>query len=113
MRIAVTSQNFRSITSHAGMTRRFLIYETQPDGGVAEIDRLDLPKSMSLHQYHGADHPLYGLDVVVTGGCGEGFVQRLGAYGVRVIATAETDPLKAATAVAAGEELVPALLHEH
>ncbi|MEW8693532.1 MAG: nitrogen fixation protein, partial [Candidatus Thiodiazotropha endolucinida] len=27
MKIAVTSQNFRTITQHAGKTRRFLIYE--------------------------------------------------------------------------------------
>ena len=27
MRIGVTSQNFRTITGHAGKTRRFLIYD--------------------------------------------------------------------------------------
>jgi predicted Fe-Mo cluster-binding NifX family protein len=30
MRIAVSSQNFRSITSHAGKSRRFIVYELTP-----------------------------------------------------------------------------------
>jgi len=113
MRIGVTSQNFRTITGHAGKTRRFLIYETQEDGRVIETDRLDLPKTMSIHEFCGHGHPLFSLDVIVTAGCGEGFVRRLGAHGVRVVATAESNPAKAATMVAQGEALAPALPHEH
>ena len=30
MRIAVTSQNFKTITGHAGKSRRFLIYDLEP-----------------------------------------------------------------------------------
>jgi predicted Fe-Mo cluster-binding NifX family protein len=115
MRIAVTSQNFRTITGHAGKTRRFLVFEPGPDGRApVEVERLDLPKSMSLHEYHGEDHPVYDMEVVVTAGCGEGFVRRLSTHGVRVIATSETDPVRAATAVLAGETLAPAAPHgEH
>lgn len=113
MRIAVTSQNFRTITSHAGKTRRFLVYQAQVDGSVREIERLDLPMGQSLHDHHGDDHPLYRVDVVVTGGCGEGFVNRMSAHGVRVVATSETDPQTAARAVAAGLSLPPAAPHTH
>jgi len=113
MRIGVTSQNFRTITGHAGKTRRFLIYESRADGGVVEADRLDLPRSMSLHEFRGDEHPLFSLDVIVTAGCGEGFMRRLGTHGVNVVATAESDPAKAATAVARGETLSPPLPHEH
>jgi len=113
MRIGVTSQNFRTITGHAGKTRRFLIYEVQSDGRVVEVDRLDLPKTMSLHEFRGNEHPLFALDVVVTASCGEGFVRRLGRHGVNVVATAESDPAKAATAVARDEALAPALPHAH
>lgn len=113
MRIAVTSQNFRTVTGHAGKTRRFLVFEPGPDGRTpVEVERLDLPKSMSLHEYHGDDHPVYGMDVVVTAGCGEGFVRRLSRRGVRVIATSETDPSRAAAAVIAGEALAPAAPHD-
>ena len=113
LRIAVGSQNFRTVTSHAGKTRRFLVYLVQDDGSVREVERLDLPMGQSLHDHHGDDHPLYRVDVVVTGGCGEGFVRRMSAHGVRVVATAEPDPRAAAQAVAAGLPLSPALPHAH
>lgn len=51
MRIAVTSQNFTTITRHAGKTRRFLIYEAQPGTEPAEVQRLDLPIEMSFHEF--------------------------------------------------------------
>lgn len=113
MRIGISSQNFRTVTGHAGKTRRFLIYEKQADGSTREVDRLDMPKAMSLHEFRGEDHPLFNLDVIVTAGCGEGFVRRLAAHGVRVIATSEDDPATAATAVVLGQALPPALPHEH
>ena len=113
MRIAVTSQNFRTITGHAGKTRRFLIYDTGADGAVVESERLDLAKSMSLHEFRGDAHPLFALDAIVTASCGEAFERRLNAHGVTVVATAETDPVTAATAVARGEKLAAPLPHEH
>jgi predicted Fe-Mo cluster-binding NifX family protein len=115
MRIAVSSQNFRSITGHAGKSRRFIIYELAPGQAPREIDRLDLPKEQSLHEYHGDDHPLFrqGLDAVITGSAGAGFVQRLGRRGIRVLATAETDIGRALTAVADGESLPEAPPHDH
>lgn len=114
MRIAVTSQNFRAITGHAGKTRRFLVFEPGEDGATpVEVERIDLPKSMSLHEYHGDDHPVYRMDVVITAGCGEGFVRRLAAHGVRVIATSEPDPVRAAEAVIGGRDLPAAASHEH
>jgi predicted Fe-Mo cluster-binding NifX family protein len=113
MRIAVTSQNFRAITGHAGKTRRFLVFEGQEGNAqAAEVERLDLPKEMSLHEYHGDDHPIFGFDVVVTGGAGTGFVRRLAAHGVRVVVTSETDPGTAVEAVLMGRELPPAAPHD-
>ncbi|HKJ77206.1 MAG TPA: nitrogen fixation protein, partial [Gammaproteobacteria bacterium] len=43
MEIAITSQNFRTVTGHAGKTRRFLVYEAGPGQEPVEVDRLDLP----------------------------------------------------------------------
>jgi predicted Fe-Mo cluster-binding NifX family protein len=112
MKIGVTSQNFRTVTGHAGKTRRFLVYESQPQG-VQELERLDLPKEMSMHEFRGEQHPLDALDVLITAGCGQGFRQRLAARGVRVIATSETDPMKAVAGVVAGTDLPPPLPHDH
>ncbi len=38
MRIGVTSQNFRTITGHAGKTRRFLIFEQDATGALHEAE---------------------------------------------------------------------------
>jgi predicted Fe-Mo cluster-binding NifX family protein len=92
MKIAVASQNFRTVTGHAGKTRRFLVFEAEAGSEPVEIDRLDMPKEMALHNYRGDDHPLYAMDVVIVGSCGEGFVQRLARYDVVVVTTEQDDP---------------------
>lgn len=113
MRIGVTSQNFRTITGHAGKARRFLIYDAQPGEPITEVGRLDLPKEMSLHEYRGDDHPIFALDAVVTAGCGEGFARRLQQHGVRLVTTAESSPVNAVNAIVRGEALPPAEPHAH
>jgi len=113
MRIGVTSQNFRTITGHAGKTRRFLIFEHDVTGTLRESGRLDLPPEMSLHEFRGDDHPLFTLDALLTESCGAGFIQRLSRHGVRVIATSASDPLAAATALASGQTLPAPLPHDH
>jgi predicted Fe-Mo cluster-binding NifX family protein len=103
MRIAVTSQNFRSVTGHAGHARRFLVFNVDAANAIELVDRLDLPKELAMHGFddHTA-HPLFGMDVLITGGAGEGFKQRLAQRGVRVMATAETDPVAAVHAFLSG-----------
>lgn len=115
MRIAVTSQNFKTITGHAGKSRRFLVYALEPGTAPVEIERLDLPKELSLHEYHGDDHPLYQrqLDAILTGGAGERFIERMRRVGIGVITTGETDIAAALRAIADGETLPPAAPHDH
>jgi len=113
MRIAVASQNFRTVTGHAGKTRRFLIFDIAPDGTAQEVNRLDLPKEMSIHEFADTGpHPLYEVDAVIAGSAGAGFVRRMASRNIAAVATAETDPAAAAAAFAAGR-LAPALPHEH
>lgn len=101
--IAITSQNFRTITGHAGKARRFLIYTVEADMSVSETARLDLPREMAMHEFDDRfPHPLDNTDVLITGGSGDGFVRRMARRGVRVIATAETDPEAAVHAFLAG-----------
>ena len=113
MKIGVTSQNFRTITGHAGKTRRFLVYESRQTADFKEIERLDLPKEMAMHEFRGDRHPLDDLDVLITGGCGEGFIRRMAARGIRVIATGETDPSIAIADFLAGRPLAPPQPHRH
>jgi predicted Fe-Mo cluster-binding NifX family protein len=113
MKIAVTSQNFRTITGHAGKSRRFLIFTADGTGGVVESGRLDLPKELSLHEFRGLEHPLFSMQAIITGSCGEGFIRRLGAHGVQVIATSAEDPAQAAADFLAGRPLPAATPHDH
>jgi predicted Fe-Mo cluster-binding NifX family protein len=108
MRIAVTSQNFRTVTPHAGKTRRFLIYEAQSGTDPAEVARLDLPREMSFREFGGGPHPVDGVDVLLTGSAGDGFVRKMTARGIRVVVTEESNPIQAVKDVLLGPT-VPAL----
>jgi len=113
MNIAVTSQNFRTITGHAGKTRRFLVFNGTTEGEWLETDRLDLPKDMSMHEFKGGSHPVDAFDVLITERCGDGFIRKMSNRGIIVITTSETDPAKAVKTYAAGEPLAAAEPHEH
>ena len=103
MRISVTSQNFRTITPHAGVTRRFIVYEGEPGEVPREVDRLDLPKELAIREFaRQGQHPLDNVDAVIVGSAGPGFLRRLAARGVEAIVTSETDPLTAVTKYLAG-----------
>lgn len=114
MKIAVTSQNFRTITGHGGKARRFMVYSPGADGEPQEVERIDLPKELSFHEWHGEGaHPVDGVDVLITGSCGQGFANRLAGRGVRVMVTGESDPVTAVKAVLAGTPLPPPVIDEH
>ncbi len=100
MKIAVTSQNFRTITGHAGKTRRFIIYQVDNNGAIEEIERLDLPKEMSMHEFQGTEHPIDAVDYLITQSCGPGFINKMKNHGIEVYTTEETDPETAAAILA-------------
>jgi predicted Fe-Mo cluster-binding NifX family protein len=108
MKIVVTSQNYRTVTPHAGRTRRFLVYRAEPAGEPVEIDRLDLPKDMAMHEFHreGA-HSLDAVDVVIAGSFGDGFARRMAKRGVRAVTTEKTDPVEAVREFLAHPERSP------
>ena len=113
MKIGVSSQNFRTITGHAGKARRFFVFEKLADGSIKELERIDLPKEMSMHEFSGDGHPVFALDVLITAGCGDGFMRRLASHNVQVIPTAETDPTVAVETFLSGKPLSPPAPHEH
>ncbi|EEW26178.1 NifB/NifX family molybdenum-iron cluster-binding protein [Rhodobacter ferrooxidans] len=113
MRFAIASQNFRTVTGHAGKTRRFLVYEAETGQTPREVERFDLPKDLSIHEFRGdGPHPLDSVAVVIAASAGDGFVRRLAARGVIAVATAETDPVAAITGYLAGS-LSAAAPHDH
>jgi len=102
MKIAVTSQDRNTITAHAGMCRRFWIYDVDGQQAGAKA-LLELSKEQSLHESHGAGpHPLDAVNVLIAGGMGSGLADRLARRGIRALVTSETDPDSAVAAFVAG-----------
>jgi predicted Fe-Mo cluster-binding NifX family protein len=113
MLIAVASQNFRTVTGHAGKSRRFLVFDAAPGRAPREVSRIDLPKDQSIHEFQGdGPHALDAVQVLIAGSAGDGFVSRMAARGVRTVATAEVDPAVAVERFLAGT-LAPPAPHEH
>ena len=113
LKIGVSSQNFRTITGHAGKGRRFIVFETTDYVNVQETTRIDLPKEMALHEWNSSgEHLLFALDYLITGSCGEGFMHKMRNRGVIVKVTSETDPVAVAKALLAGT-LPEGLVHTH
>lgn len=95
MKVAVTSQNLRTVTAHAGKARRFLIFDVSCPCSPREIDRLDLDKDMSFHEFKGNSHPIDGVTALISGSAGEGLRIRMAQRDIELVVTSETDPLQA------------------
>ena len=95
MKIAVVSEDFRSITGRAGKARRFLLFEAQPGARPQLKKYLELPSDRptyhDLHEDNDTWHPIDGM-VLITGEAGEGFRERLARRGTQVHITSERDP---------------------
>lgn len=90
--VAVSSQNKKTVTDHAGRCRNFWVYDIS-NGRVVNKTLLKLPIEQSFHETKGAEeHPLDGIDVLVTGGMSPGLQKRLMLRGIKSIVTTETDP---------------------
>ncbi len=102
MKIAVTSQNRRTITEHAGRCRIFWLYQAE-QGRVTGKALLRLPREQSFHDSAPHEpHPLDEVQVLITGGMGQGLMRRLASKGITGLVTTETDPDKAVAAYLAG-----------
>lgn len=92
LRIAVTSQNRKTVTEHAGKCRKFWIYQTHA-GEVVDKSLLELSLEQSLHEWDASGkHPLESVDVLITASAGDGMRSRLAAWGVETVVTDQTDP---------------------
>ena len=102
MKIAVTSQNRKTITGHAGKCRKFWVYEVEGTDVKGRALR-ELAIEQTFHETHGADtHPLDDVNVLISGGMGSGLQQRLKQRGLEALVTPETDPDQAVVAYLTG-----------
>ncbi|MEK8089191.1 NifB/NifX family molybdenum-iron cluster-binding protein [Thermithiobacillus plumbiphilus] len=102
MKIAVASQNRKHVTGHTGRCRKFWIYEII-EGRVVDKTLLELPMEQSFHASPpNATHPLDGVQVLISGGMGQGMVTRLARKGIAGLITTEPDPDRAVALYLAG-----------
>lgn len=97
MKIAVTSQNRKDVTAHAGRCRRFWIFAVEEER-IAGREMRELSIEETFHESsHDAPHPLDDIDVFITGGMGPGLAGRLARKGIEGVVTKEADPETAVT----------------
>lgn len=89
MKIALASQNRRTLSPHAGKCRHFFVFDT---------NSTELPVSIQLSPSHvlsvwsgEGPHPLAEMDVLAALTVGTGVAVKLSKRGVRVLATPERD----------------------
>ena len=95
MKVAVVSEDFRSLSGPAGKARRFLLFEAK-QGQRPVLERYfqlpaDMPTYHDLHEDDHSFHPIGGM-VLITAEAGEGFRERLARRGTQVHITTEQDP---------------------
>jgi hypothetical protein len=65
-----------------------------------------LEKAQVFHHWESdAPHPLDGIEVIIAGSAGDGFLRRMEKRGVQVLLTGERDAHRALNAVLNGEVL--------
>jgi predicted Fe-Mo cluster-binding NifX family protein len=109
MKIAIATKEFATVSTHAGQTRQWLLYDlTSHQSGqlLPAPTRVELAKDQILHTFDdNGPHPLDGVDIVVAGSAGDGFIRHMKKRGAEVLLTGETDPAIAITRIVAGEAL--------
>ena len=102
VKFAVTSQDYVTITDHAGKTTRFLVFEAEPGREPVEIARIDLREDQTVHNFRGGEHPLDGVQVLIAGSAGQCFVEKMQARGIATVAVRGVSPSDAVAAYLAG-----------
>ena len=107
MKVAVTSQNRREVTEHAGRCRKFWVFDVEA-GEIRHREMLELAKEDSFHESNrDAAHPLDDIDVLIAGSMGPGLRRRMARKGIAAFVTQEKD-LERAVALWAAGQLSPA-----
>ncbi|MGN7613726.1 NifB/NifX family molybdenum-iron cluster-binding protein [Magnetococcales bacterium HHB-1] len=111
MKIAITSQNRKTVTGHPGRCRRFWIYDSQKP--LDQRQWLEIDKEAVFHQHpEEAAHPLDAIDVLISAKMAFWLEHRLKAKKIKALATSETDPNQAVTHYLAGTlKIIPTQEH--
>jgi predicted Fe-Mo cluster-binding NifX family protein len=109
MKIAIATKDWRTVTGHAGKAKCWLIYDFGPASSPEELpppSRIELTQEQILHYFNDdGPHPLDGVEIVVAGSAGDGFVRHMKKRGAEVLLTGEADPAEALRRILSGEPL--------
>ena len=106
MKIAIPVNGEREVSGHAGQARNWLLYDCEPGQPLPAARAVELAKEQVLHHFEDdGPHPLDGVEVVIAGSAGDGFVRHMAKRGAEVILTGEREPDTALARVLAGEAL--------
>lgn len=106
MKIAVATRDHVTVAGHAGQSRDWMVFECIPGQPLPAPEILSLAKEQVLHHFDDSGpHPLDGVEIVIAGSAGEGFVRHMQKRGAQVLLTGETDPTAALRKILAGEAL--------
>ena len=93
MKIAITSQNVRSVTAHAGRCRKFWVYDIVKVGSEINKKFVELETDETLHSMkEHLPEKLTGLNVLITMNLGDSLRSKLSAAGVLSHVTDEPSP---------------------
>lgn len=106
MKIAIATKDYSAVSGHAGQARHWLVFDCQPGAPRPAGEPIELAREQVLHHFQDdGPHPLDGVDIVVAGSAGDGFVRHMHKRGAQVLLTGETDPAAALEKILAGEAL--------
>lgn len=107
MKVAIaTRHDWSQVSGHAGQTREWLLFDCHSGAPLPEPQRISLSKEQLPHHFKDdGPHPLHGVDLLIAGSAGDGFLRHMAGWGAQVLLTGETDPRAALQKVLAGEAL--------
>lgn len=109
MKIAIPTKDWLTVSGHAGKARAWLLYDFsgfKPGAPLPAPQRIELAKEQVLHHFQDdGPHPLDGVEIVIAGSAGDGFIRHMKKRGADVLLTGETDPGEALARVLAAEAL--------
>ena len=106
MKIAIATKEWVTVSGHAGQARCWLLYDLAQGRADEPPARVELAKEELLHHFRdNGPHPLHGVEILVAGSAGDGFIRHMKKRGAEVLLTSETDPSVALSRILAGEAL--------
>ncbi|MFZ2782357.1 MAG: NifB/NifX family molybdenum-iron cluster-binding protein [Rectinemataceae bacterium] len=102
MKIAVPSRD-GIVDEHFGHCKEFMIFDVEPDGGIAGESSIVSPEGCGCKSGIAAELARMGVTDLVAGNMGDGAVRALSARGIKVLRGASGPARAAAQAFARGE----------